>query len=94
MTNYSKIVRKDDEPDNDDGFEGWRDSLTLEQHNQYCADYIDSYNPALSGYVEQEWIGVNGYKAATIKFDMQGDFQDYLDRVYKTDVLPYSSTPD
>lgn len=77
--NYSKIVRNDDEPEPyDDGFEEWRDSLTLEQYNQYCADYIDSYRPYVTGKIEGAIATYKTGQYVAVKFDMQSSFQDYL----------------
>lgn len=94
MTDYSKIVRNDDEPDNDDGFEDWLDMLMSSEYHQLASNYIDSGPIKAVGNLEEEWTNVRGTKSACIIFDIQGGFQDWLYIYWKTRVLPYSSDTD
>lgn len=93
MTDYSKIVRNDSEPENEDGFESWRDSLSEHDYNQHAIQYIEAgCGRSVVGVVKQDWINYRGIKQASIVFDMEGDFQDYLYGYYKKVILPNVDT--
>jgi hypothetical protein len=93
MTDYSKIVRNDDEPqEDDDGFEYWRDNLSEHDYNQHAVNYIETGGRNIVGVVKQDWINAHGVHQAAIQFDMEADFQDLLYGYYKKVILPNLDT--